>query len=229
VSALLLGRLVQLSRRAPVPVVANDGEQPHEVRFRDALRLPLVRAVLPATVAVALGLGALFSLGVRFVRDVLDATAAQFGVLIALFGVGAAVGLALLQRWSGRDEIKATRNGVAALGGIVAGFSLAPALGFAFLGAIAFGAAAAFTLSSGMGALQSNSEGTERVLAFTAFHVVIRTGLAVAAIGAGAAGDLVDDVRWPLFGTLEGTRVVLLCSGVLVLLSSTRVTLGTKS
>jgi predicted MFS family arabinose efflux permease len=221
VSAVMIMRLTQLGRSAASAPVA---EQP-DVRFRDALKLPLVQAVLPATIAVAVGLGALFSLGVRFVRDVLNASDAQFGVLIALFGVGAAIGLVLLQRQRDVDEIKATRAGVAALGIIVAAFSLAPALGFAFLGAIAFGAAAAFTLASGMGALQQHSNGRERVLAFTAFHVVVRSGLAVAAVAAGAAGDLVNKVHWPIVGTLEGTRLVLLCSGLLVLLSSTRVSL----
>jgi len=63
------------------------------------------------------------------------------------------------------------------------------------------------------------------VLAFTAFHVVIRAGLALAAILAGAAGDLVNAVHWPVVGTLAGTRVVLLGSGLVVLLSSTRVRL----
>ena len=81
------------------------------------------------------------------------------------------------------------------LGAIVAAFSLAPFIGLAFVGAAAFGAAAAWTLASGMGALQSRLEGNERVLAFSAFHVVIRCGLAVAAIGAGVAGELVDGVR----------------------------------
>jgi len=224
VSAAMIMRLTQLGR--PASAVAPSTANPeHEVRFRDALALPLVRAVLPATIAVGLGLGALFSLGVRFVKDVLHATDAQFGVLIALFGVGAAIGLALLQRENHMDEIKATRAGVASLGIIVAAFSLSPALWFAFLGAIAFGAGAAFTLSSGMGALQANSEGQERVLAFTAFHVVIRAGLALAALAAGAAGDLVNAVHWPVVGTLAGTRVVLLGSGLVVLLSSTRVRL----
>jgi MFS family permease len=220
VSALMIARLTQLGR-ATTPVPGHDEE---EVRFRDAFRLPLVRAVMPATVAVAAGLGALFSLGVRFVKDVLDATDAQFGVLIALFGVGAALGLALLQLRRELDEITATRFGVAALGLIVAGFSLAPALGFAFLGALAFGAGAAWTLASGMGALQSHLDGQARVLAFTAFHVVIRSALALSAIGAGFAGDVVRDVHWPVFGTLPGTRLVLLCSGALVFFSSFRVT-----
>ena len=121
------------------------------------------------------------------------------------------------------DDIRATRIGVASLGAIVAAFSLAPFIGLAFVGAAAFGAAAAWTLASGMGALQSRLEGNERVLAFSAFHVVIRCGLAVAAIGAGVAGELVDGVRWPIVGTLEPARLVLFWAGILVLLSAMRV------
>jgi hypothetical protein len=74
-----------------------------------------------------------------------------------------------------------------------------------------------------MGALQSRLDGNERVLAFSAFHVVIRCGLAVAAIGAGVAGELVDGVRWPIVGTLEPARLVLFWAGILVLLSAMRV------
>ncbi|GMU79415.1 MAG: hypothetical protein AMXMBFR46_22070 [Acidimicrobiia bacterium] len=190
------------------------------VRFRGAMRLPLVRAVLPATAGVALGLGALFSLGIVFVGEVLDASDTQFGLLIALFGVGAVGGLAVLARRRGEDPVVETRRGVAVIGGVVAGFSLAGSLTLAFLGAVAFGAAAAFTLASGMGALQSRLDGHERVAAFAVFHVVIRVGLGVAALGAGLAGDLLGNVRWPVVGELEPPRVVLLCSGLLILATS---------
>jgi predicted MFS family arabinose efflux permease len=186
-------------------------------RFREAFRIPLVRAVMPATAAVALGLGALFSIGIVFVQDVLDASDTEFGVLIALFGVGAAVGLGVLQWRRGHDLLTDTRLGVAAIGAIVAVFSLADSVWFAFAGAMAFCAAAAFTLASGMGAIQSNLDGTQRVLAFAAFHVVIRLGLGAAAIAAGLAGDLLTDVDWPVVGELEPSRVVLLSSGLLVL------------
>ena len=220
VSGVLIARLTQLSRGRASDV--DTREQPR-VRFRDAFAIPLVRAVMPATIAVALGLGALFSLGIEFVRKVLHASNAQFGVLVALFGVGAAFGLVLLQRFRKLNELAATRYGVFALGLIVASFSLAPAIGLAFLGAIAFGAAAAWTLASGMGTLQSALDGQERIIAFAAFHIVIRSGLALAAVGAGAAGQLVSNVTWPLVGTLEPSRVVLLCSGLLVILSAVRV------
>jgi dTMP kinase len=153
----------------------------------------------------------------------LNASNAQFGVLVALFGVGAAIGLGLLQRFRTIDELRATQLGVFALGLIVALFSLAPAIGLAFVGAIAFGAAAAWTLASGMGALQSMLDGQDRIIAFAAFHIVIRSGLALAAVLAGAAGQLLNDVTLPGIGTLAPSRLVLLCSGILVVLSASRV------
>ncbi len=214
VSFAFIARLTMLS--------AEDGEEvsTEDVGFLEAFRIPLVRAVMPAALAVALGLGALFSLGIVFVREVLQASDTEFGVLIALFGVGAVLGLGVLQLRRGHDPLTETRWGVAAIGGIVALFSLAGSVWLAFVGATAFGAAAAYSLASGMGALQSRLEGQQRVLAFAAFHVVIRIGLSLAAVGAGLAGDLLGEVRWPWVGELEPARVVLLCSGLLVVLSS---------
>jgi len=227
VSAFMIARLSSPAATQPAlgpPATVTENEP--NVRFRDAFRLPLVRAVMPATVAVALGLGALFSLGIEFVRTVLHASDAEFGVLVALFGVGAAVGLVALQRFRELDDLRSTRLGVFALGLIVACFSLAPAYGLALMGALAFGAAVAWTLASGMAALQSELRGRDRVIAFAAFHIVIRSGFALSAVGAGAADELVGDVRWPLVGRLESARLVLLCSGVVVALSAARVRTG---
>jgi dTMP kinase len=224
VSALMLARLTILARGTARGSDSSVDVADHgKVRFRDAFAIPLVRAVMPATIAVSMGLGALFSLGIVFVREVLGASNAEFGILVALFGVGAAVGLGLLQARKGLDHLLATRLGVAALGIIVASFSLSPIVPFAFLGALAFGAAAAWTLASGMGALQSSLDGQLRVIAFAAFHTVIRFGLALTAIGAGVAAQLAGKVRWPVVGTLEPSRLVLLCSGILVFLSAAHV------
>jgi len=224
VSAAMIARIGALGPR--VPRTAGTDRAPAEaerVRFREAFSIPLVRAVLPATIAVALGLGALFSLGIDFVRTVLHASDAEFGVLVSLFGVGAGIGLGILQRFHRAGRLQATRLGVGVLGCVVGLFSLAPSVWVAFVGALLFGAAAAWTLASGMGALQSELDGQQRVLAFAVFHVVIRSGLAAAAIGAGAAGEFVGSVQWPLFGRLAPSRIVLLCSGLVVLLSATRV------
>jgi predicted MFS family arabinose efflux permease len=217
VSAVMIGRLP----RAVVADRADEGAAPDRpVRFRDAFRIPLVRAVMPAAVAVALGLGALFSLGIEFVRKVLHASDAQFGVLVALFGVGAAGGLGLLQRFRSLDQVHAAQLGVLALGAIIAAFSLSPSIGPALVGATAFGVAASWTLASGMAALQIRLAGRDRTIAFAAFHIVIRSGLALAAVGAGVAGELVGSVRWPVVGSLAPSRLVLFCSGIVVALSS---------
>jgi predicted MFS family arabinose efflux permease len=201
---------------------ADDGPAA-EAGFLRAFKIPLVRAVMPAAAAVALGLGALFSTGIVFVREVLDASDAQFGWLIALFGAGAVIGIAALQRASGGDPIQRTALGTLVIGLIVAVFSLSPGLWAAYLGAVGFGAAAAFTLAAGMGALQSQLDGHDRVLAFAAFHVVIRVALSLAAVGAGLAAAALGAVTWPLIGRLEPARVVLLCSGLLVVASAAAV------
>ncbi len=203
-------------RMATQPAVVPEDR----VGFRSAFSIPLVRAVMPAAAAVALGLGALFSLGIVFVRDVLDASDIGFGLLIALFGVGAVAGVAVLQRQAAPDSLLTVRLGVAGIGIVVTVFSLAPTLWVAFLGAVAFGATAAYTLAAAMSTVQARLSGQDRTLAFTAFHVVIRIALGLAAVGAGVAGDLLGSVHWPLVGTLEPARVVLLCSGLVVFLSA---------
>jgi MFS family permease len=185
--------------------------------FRDALRLPLVRRLAPVAAVVAGGLGALFSLGVVWVHDVLDATDPEFGLLVACFGVGAGGSLLILRTMSRRD-LATIRVLLFAQGMVVATMSLAPAIGFALLGAVAFGGLAALVLAMAMELLQREVGERERMLAFAAFHVVIRGGLAVAAIGAGVADDLLKEVDWPVVGDLASSQVVLMSSGLLVAL-----------
>jgi MFS family permease len=198
----------------------DDGDEPEaDPRFRDALRLPVVRSVGPAALVTALGLGTLFSLGVVFVSDVLDASTLEFAVLIALFGVGAGFGIAALNV-SGRQDIGMVQFCIAAQGVVVAAMSQVPTIGAAFLGAVLFGAATAAGLAAAMSILQAHLGDRDRVLAFTAFHVLIRAGLALAALGAGLAGDFLGRLDWPVLGSLPPARAVLFVSGLLVATSS---------
>lgn len=209
-AATYLVSFLFLSRLGLVPDEGRTVEGA-EASFRRAFKLPLVRAVMPAAATAAIGLGALFSLGVVFVREVLGASDAQFGLLITLFGAGAAGGLAALR---GLENTLATvRGAVIVQGALIAGMSLAPGIALTYLGAAGFGGATAATLAAGMSVLQSRLEGDDRVLAFAAFHVVIRGGLSGAAIAAGIAADLVGTVRPVLFS-----------SGLVVMASSALVT-----
>jgi len=98
--------------------------------------------------------------------------------------------------------------------------SLAHHYWIAVLAAIGFGGSAALTLVSGMSVLQTRLFGLQRDLAFAVFHVTIRVGLGLAAVGAGLAADLLRSVKWPGLGTLPGDRVILLCAGIVVVLGS---------
>jgi MFS family permease len=206
---------VAIARLPELGTSARGGAEADSTRFLDALRIPIVRRLAPVAAVVAFGLGALFSLGIVWVREVLGATDTQFGLLVACFGVGAGGGLLILRRLPRRD-LRTVSTALVVQGGVIATMSLAPTIGFALLGALGFGALSALVLALAMELLQDEVGDRDRVLAFAVFHVVIRAGLAVAAIGAGVADDLLDEVQWPLVGHLASSQVVLLSSGLLV-------------
>ncbi|MBV8949306.1 MAG: MFS transporter [Actinobacteria bacterium] len=186
------------------------------VTFASAFRLPIIRRlIVPAGVA-AIGLGTLFTTGIVFVRKVMHASDTGFGVLVLLFGVGAAIGVAVLRALS-PNPVAAMVRSLGAQGLVIAGMSLAPNLGVACVGAVLFGGATSITLTSAMSALQERLSGRDRVMAFAAFHTVIHGGLSVAAIASGAATDALGHLRMPYLGGLPSARVVLLISGLVTL------------
>jgi hypothetical protein len=132
-----------------------------------------------------------------------------------MFGVGAAIGVAVLKLVRAEGLVW-VRWSVIAQGALVAGMSLAPQLGVAFLAAVGFGAATAVTLTLAMSAVQTNLAGEERTLAFTAFHVLLRGGLALSALLTGVAADVLRSISWPLVGPVAPARTVLFLSGTLV-------------
>ena len=197
---------------APPGAAAGAEATPH---FLSALRIPLVRVVAPLAFAVALGLGALFSLGILFVRNVLHASNTSFSFLVALFGVGAGAGLVWL-RLIGTRGLAFVRLCIVGQGLVIALMSLASSIWLAYGGAVAFAFFTAASLATAMGVLQEALEGDARVQAFALFHVLIRVGLGLAAVGAAVAADLVSGVDWPLVGHLSPVRTVLGCSGLAV-------------
>jgi dTMP kinase len=232
-----LNALTYLASYAVVRTIPDLGPRPNEnttvqrggdgMGMLAALRIPIVRSVLPATAVVALGLGALFSLGVVFVRDVLGAGPLGFGALVALFGVGAAAGLALQARTGGgRSLLTTIRLSTAAQGVVIATMGAIAVTAWAFLGAVLFGAATTVALVSGITYLQQNLAGVRRNLGLTAFHACLRFALALAALAAGAAADLLGQVDLGVLGTMAPAQVVLAGSGLVVIAGSVLVRAG---
>lgn len=189
-------------------------------QFVNALRMPLLRAVLPGLATIVIGVGALFSLGIVYVREVLGASNFQFGLLIVIFGLGAVAAIGWMQAREADTEVAIVRWGVAAMGVLLAAMSLISYLYAAMSVAVFFGAAATVALVGAITYLQEQLEGSDRVLGLTAFHVVFRVGMSVSAIGAGAAADLVAPVRVPLFGRIEPSSLVLFAAGIFVIVGA---------
>ena len=190
------------------------------VRFREAFHLHVVRRIMPAATTVFVGVGALFTLGIPFVYEVLRASSVAFGFLVSLFGLGATVGLVAVHV-TGQPGVLRIRAGVVVLGGTLAAMSLTSLLWLAYLGAVSFGAAATYALVGAVTYLQTNLDGDERTLGFAVFHIVLRIAMSLAAIGAGIAADALGPVRIVGVGTLHPAATVLFCSGLTVIAGAT--------
>lgn len=201
-------------------VASTDGEDEGTSprAFLEAFRMPLIRGVLPGLSTVMLGAGALFSLGIVYVTEVLGASRVEFGLLIAVFGVGAAGAVWWVQQAGAGTQVRVVRTGVLAMGVILSVMSLLSNLYIAYGVGVLFGAAASTALVGGITFLQEHLEERQRVLGFTAFHVILRFGMALSAIGAGAAVDVVHAVTWPLVGDVSPTSLVMLAAGILVII-----------
>jgi dTMP kinase len=184
-----------------------------EVRFRDAMSIPIVRSALIPVAAVAAGLGTVFSVGIVFVQDTLGAGDTEFALLIILFGAGALVGLGLVHVTASDNPFRDVRIGVLSLGIILALMGMSPTVSATLLGAVGFGAAAIAAIVSAVSGLQLALPEQERVLAFTAFHIAVRVALGIGAVAAGGVADLL--VR---MGVTDPVRLVLGGAGFMVAL-----------
>jgi MFS family permease len=190
------------------------------LRLREVLRNPVARAVIQATLVAVLGLGALFSLGAVFVSETVGAGPVGFGALVAMFGVGAASGLGGTRLLADRARAWQLRVAVILQGAMIVSMTLFAMLPLTLVGAAVFGAAVTAALINAIGLLQDSLTGGERDLALSAFHLSLRGGLALSAVLAGAAADLVEPIQIPIFGTLRPEQLVLLGAGAIVVLSA---------
>ncbi len=214
ISFALVSRITSLPSRRPAP------EEVPQMRLRDALDIGIVRMVLPAAAGASLGLGALFSVGIVLVQDVLHASHAAFGLLIVAFGGGASLGVLVVQKRAGSPQLRWARDGIRIAGLSIIAISVLPNLALAYLAALALGGSVAYGLVGGISFLQSALEGTDRVLAFTVFHVAIRLSLGVAALATGVAADVVPDVEVGGLGTVASARLVLAGAGAVVVVAT---------
>ena len=182
------------------PTSSDDADE--DVRFRDAFRIPLVRAVMPAAFA-----GRARTRRAVLARHRVRARGAATRPTPS--SACSSRSSASARRWASAcsscaaGATRSTRRAsVSPRSGASSRCSASPALVWlAFVGAAAFGAAAAFTLVVGDGrAPVARSRASSACSRSRRSTSCIRIGLGLAAVGAGLAGDLLGDVNWPLVG-----------------------------
>jgi len=182
---------------------------------------PRIRSVMLAMTGALAGGGIIIVLGKPFARDVLDAGTAGFPALLTAFGLGAAVGIVLVTIFGPRLEHKDISFALALL---VAGFGLG-ATGFVktvigaagWIALMGFGTGSAYVL--GFAHLQEQAEDELRGRTFAALLALMRIGLLTSMAMALPLAALFDGLIPGLLG--EGSRVVLLVGGAIMLVSGT--------
>jgi len=224
VSFIAIRGIEHLGHRLPaVPRVGADGGRcatPTTPRLRVLWRHPAARYVEQATIAAAVGIGALFSLGAVFVTSTLELGTLGFGALVALFGVGAASGLGAQRLVGDRARAPLIRGVLAVQGGVIVSMTAVASPLLALLGAVAFGSAVAIALVNAVSLLQDSLAGGLRDLALSMFHLTLRAGLAVSAVLSGVVADVLQPVHAPLLGTLQPAQTVLLAAGSLCMVAA---------
>lgn len=214
----------EMVRRMELSGSAGSGvgkEESPLATFRRAIRLPLLHAVLPPLMTVAMGIGAMFTLGIIYVKDVLHASSIGFGALIAMFGVGAGAGVAWMRiRNAESVSVAVVRFSLIAMGVLLAALSLVSSFAVSMGVAAPFGAAAAGALVGSITFLQERLSRSDRFLGLTGFHVVFRVGLSAAAIAAGVIVEHVHTVHVPLLHAIKPASIVMSLSGLLIVVGS---------
>jgi len=197
-----------------------------------ALKHPLARSLLLGAAVGCVGGGSLYSVGIGYVKEVLNAKSdVAFGVLMTLFGIGMISGVIALQVLVKHEEKPwMLRISLLVTGGILMGMSFVRILWLADVLAVAFGAAFGVLFVVAVTMVQEGVEDKDRGKAFAAFHAVSRIFLVLGAGLAGAIAGIVGVRTIHVLGftiKLYGISLALFVAGVLIAMVSV-VPLGHK-
>jgi len=176
-----------------------------------------LRSLAYGLVVSMLGGGVLFAVGIGYVHQTLGGSDTAFGWLAALWGVGMALGVAVVRRLPG-GRPRGFLAAVVACGLVLGLMAVAPVLWLAFAAAVVFGAAfsVAIVLALTMAQEQASNEVRGRIMG--GVQMLFRVGLGLGALGIGALAHAADGLA--LSTAVDGNQVGLLAGAVLVLLGA---------
>jgi dTMP kinase len=156
--------------------------------------------------------GALFAIGIPYVKTTLRASDSVFGALIALWGVGMAIGAYVSQK-SKRRESELFRLGLGGSGLILIFMALVPHSWLAVGVSVAFGAGLSIAMVLGITVAQRSAPDDMRGRVMSAVHVLSRICLIAGSVVVGGIAALMGRLAGSLLPGWDGNRYAFVIAG----------------
>jgi dTMP kinase len=156
--------------------------------------------------------GGLFAIGIPYVKNTLHASDSVFGTLVALWGVGMAIGAYISQR-STRRESELFRVALGGSGVILIFMGVFPASWIALLISVGFGAGLSIAMVLGITIGQRTAPPELRGRVMSAIHVLARVFLILGSVVVGGIAATFDRIHLPVLHW-DGNRFAFVAAGV---------------
>ena len=160
--------------------------------------------------------GALFAIGIPYVKTTLGASDSVFGALVALWGVGMAVGAFISQR-SHKRESELFRLALGGSGCILIFMAVFAKPWLALALSVGFGAGLAIAMVLGITVAQRSAPDDMRGRVMSAVHVLARVFLILGSVVVGGIAAAMDKIAGDRLRGWDGNRYALLIAGAALL------------
>lgn len=156
--------------------------------------------------------GALFAIGIPYVKTTLHASDSVFGALVGLWGVGMAIGAYISQK-SSKRESELFRLALGGSGLILIFMAVIARAWLAVGVSVLFGCGLSIAMVLGITVAQRSAPDEVRGRVMSAIHVLSRIGLIAGSVIVGAIAAVMDRVASSLLPGWDGNRYALLIAG----------------
>lgn len=178
-----------------------------------------MRSLMYGLFMAMFGAGVLFAVGISYIQQTLHGSTMVFGWLTALWGLGMALGLLLIRRFSQiKGEYYTFVSAVAICGAVIVVMALLPLVLLAYVLAVPFGMAFAVAIVLAMTIAQKSVKDTLRGRMMGGLQTFYRLGLGLGALSIGTLAHSIHSIK--LIITLDGNQFGMLVSGVLILMGA---------
>lgn len=161
--------------------------------------------------------GGLFAIGIPYVKTTLHASDSIFGALVALWGVGMALGALITQRHTERES-DIFRLALGGSGIVLILMAVIPHPWLALVVSVGFGAGLSIAMVLGITVAQRTAPEEMRGRVMSAVHVLARIFLIFGGVVVGGIAAAMAHVHLPLLMGWDGYRYAFLVSGAALVL-----------